>query len=639
MKLLRSLAGALFVFAIASVASASPRDAAQEAAIDGALKAIDPALVTLAHEGNAAMDRGDARTAQRAYAGVHEKAPEVAAITRRLCTAETRSGDPRAAIVHCTEAVTKQPDSAENHAALAAALLALPQPAQDDLFEARRQADAAAVIAPNTELAQATTCAVALRMGDATTLEICSDKLRRIAPTSPEAHLYAAFVRAEKSDVDGAKRELDAAHAAGLDDTVYAKMRADLEERTPQATVAEKIRAAILAWVPAAVAAWVAIVFVLLVSGMLLSDAATKKPSRVTRAIYWVVILASVGMFYVSAILGALVLAIAIAIVVILFLALVGATRAVEIGLALFGAYLLVATIRALFGRVAPRDLGTPVRRKQHPALRASLDALTKRARMEKIDEIRLVPDATIEVHEIGGVLGHLRGTNLRALVIGVAALEGLGTRAFEAVVASELLRFRSDGAAGGDVAIIERGAIDALVERMDARGVISMANPAWWLVSAYRAFFERITEGAVQRQDDAADARAAKAYGSHALVAGLKHLAKRRVEIEARASASLHAVLDGEDVPEDFFASEPETDIRSAIDEAVAELAEREALIAALAAEGYDEAEDAPAWELFADREAVEREMHDRLRTSMRDNIGLEVDQVASSESTVARA
>ena len=619
-----------------SLAWASPRNAAQEKAIDDAVAAIDPSLVTLVHEGNAAMDHNDPFAAVRAYTSVHARAPDVAAITRRLCTAETRAGDPRAAIVNCREAVAKQPESAENHAALALALLSPLDASTEDLTEAKRAADTVESILPDSELSQSTTCAVALRLDDTTALGVCSAKLRNLAPSSPQTHMYTAFVLANKEDLEGARRELELAHATGLEDAAYTKMRADLDRKGP--TTREKIASAVLTASPVVFASWIAIVFVLLVLGMLLSDAAQNAPSRPTRAIYRLVVLGSVAMFYVSAALGVIVLVATIVVVAILFLAIVGATRVVEIVFAVVGAYLLVAMIRALFGRVDAPEIGTLRSSKKKDALRTTLDALTKRLHTKPIDEIYVVPGATIEVRELGGVLGHLRGTNKRALVVGAFALEGLGTRAFGAVVTSELLRYRAEGSAGGDVAILERDAIFALEERMEARGVATIANPAWWFVSAYRKFFERITEGAVEHQQQMADARAAKIYGSENLVSGLRHVATRNVEIEARAAAAIHDAFEGE-APEDVYARDPEADTRAAIDATLEELAEREEQISALKEGGYDEEDEAQAWSLFGDRKAIESAMNERLRAAMRERIGLADDQPASSASTVARA
>ncbi|HEY2368179.1 MAG TPA: hypothetical protein VGH87_17390, partial [Polyangiaceae bacterium] len=261
MTKVRTLA-ALVVLSLSSVALAAPRNPAQEAAIDEAVSAVDPALVPIVHEGNAAMDRGDAAAAARAYTTVHDKAPDVAAIARRLCTAETRSGDPKAAVRHCREAVKKQPELAENHAALALALLAPEEASPEDLTEARREANAAEAISPNTELAQAPTCAVALRLGDTTTLAICSAKLRKLAPNSPQTHVYTSALRASEGDIEAAKRELDLARAAGLEESAYKKMRDDFDRKAPPPGAREKIEQAVVTAAPIVLVAWTAIVFV-----------------------------------------------------------------------------------------------------------------------------------------------------------------------------------------------------------------------------------------------------------------------------------------------------------------------------------------------------------------------------------------
>ena len=120
---------ALLGITTAATAAPAPRDRAQEAAIDKAVEAIDPTLVAPLHEANDAMDRGDAATAAQLYAAVHMKAPDVASVTRRLCTAEARSGALALGLIHCREALAKE-DTPENHAALAVAILTKAPPMQ-----------------------------------------------------------------------------------------------------------------------------------------------------------------------------------------------------------------------------------------------------------------------------------------------------------------------------------------------------------------------------------------------------------------------------------------------------------------------------------------------------------------------------
>src|SRR5580704_7697261 len=103
------------LLAVGHAAFGAPRDANQEAEIDRAVGAVDPTLVSMVHEGNVAMDRGDMAEAVRDYDTVHTRAPNVASVTRRLGLAEARLGNVPLGITHCRQAVAADP-SAENHA-------------------------------------------------------------------------------------------------------------------------------------------------------------------------------------------------------------------------------------------------------------------------------------------------------------------------------------------------------------------------------------------------------------------------------------------------------------------------------------------------------------------------------------------
>jgi hypothetical protein len=626
---------ALLGITTAATAMAAPRDVAQEAAIDEAVAAVDPSLVATLHEGNAAMDRGDAATAAQKYGLVHAQAPDVAPVTRRLCSAETRSGEVERGILHCREALAKD-DSPENHAALAVALLAKTPSSQADQYEAKVEAWAAVSRAPTTEYAQTTLCEVSVQTGDTELIEQCSTALRSIAPHSPSTHLFTAITLASHKKIDEAEQELEVAHGYGLDDKTFQSMHERFELGRPKPNVAFEIA-------EGALVAWLASIFVVLVLGLFFSDAAARgKAGRSMRAAYRGLIVGATALFYVSGLLGALLLLAFVAAIVFAFLWMSEASRVVQAVVGLVSAYVVVAALRALLGRVEARELGRRIDLDEEPALRDVLDGLAKRLRMPKLDAVYVEPDAAIEVVESGGAFGHLRGKNTRSLVIGVAALEGLSVRELEALVARELARFREREGAGGDVAVVECAALDDLAERMEIRGVATAANPAWWFVRAYRAMFERITEGAIELQEDLADERAAKAYGSATLVSGLRHLARRGIEIESRTTASLRGVLDGGAL-DDVYARDSSGETAEAIDEALAELSEREKRITALDEVGYTEADEddaAPAWSLFSDRTDLEHEMTDRLRALLRDHVGFEIEPDQESKaSSVARA
>ncbi len=632
---MRRLAVALVLLGITTAAAAAGRDHAQEEALDRAVSAVDPALVAKLHEGNDAMDRNDPATAAQAYAVVHAKAPDIAAVTRRLGVAEARAGDSDQGVRHCREALAKE-DTPENHAAVAATLLTKQMVLSGDLDEAMREARAAVARVPNADFAQMTLCQVAAQANDFDVLEACSTKLRLMMPHNPQVHVFSALALAGHKDFDGAERELDEAHADGLDEKTYAGLRDRFEHLRPKPNVAMQVAVGVLV-------GWLTLLFVQFVLGMMLSDGAEKAaPSRATRSIYRGLVVVAATTFYLSAALGTALLIGFLAILVAMFLWISEASHKLEAAVGVVCAYFGIAALRALLGRVPSKDLGAPIDTKKQRKLREVLDAVAKRLHMPKIDAVYAETDAGVRVVERGGIFGHLRGTNERVLVIGIASLEGLTVRELEALVASELARFRSKDGAGGDLAIVEREALDALSDRMESRGVATAGNPAWWYVRAFRAFFSRITEGAVAFQEELADTRAAKAYGSSALVSALRHVATRDVEIESRATASLRGLLEGTSSLDDVYTRKASDDLAEAIDEALAELADREKRISALDEEGYaDESEGAePAWSLFSNRKELEAAMTDRLRTALRDHVGFEIEpDQASSESTVARA
>jgi len=396
---------ALLGITTAATAAPAPRDLAQEAAIDKAVEAVDPSLVATLHEGNDAMDRGDVALAAQKYGAVHDRAPDVASVTRRLCSAEMRSGEIDRGLVHCREALAKE-DSPENQAALAVALLLKSPATNADLDEAKIHARAAVARAPNAEYAQTTLCQVAVQAADTELVEQCSTALRSIAPLSPSTHLLSAIALAGRQKVDEAQQELEIAHGYGLDEKTYQTMHARFELVRPKPKIWFELGESTLI-------GWLGSLFVVVVLGLIFSDAASRgRPGRSTRAVYRWLILAATALFYVSGVLGAVLLLAFVGLLVFAFLWMSEASRVVQAVVGVVSAYVVFAALRALLGRVQPRALGTRIDLDEAPALRDVIDGVAKRLRMPKLDAVYVEPDAVIEIVESGGAFGHLRGTN-----------------------------------------------------------------------------------------------------------------------------------------------------------------------------------------------------------------------------------
>ena len=584
---------------VVGLARGAARDPAQEAAIDKAVRDVDPSLVGLVHQGNDAMDRGDAASAAKAYASVHERAPAVNAVTRRLGVAQAREGNVRIGIRTCRQALAEQA-SAENHAALASVLGIAPS--GDELVEAEIEAKKAVRLAPQTEYAQATLCDIAALRADRPVLEQCSAALQTIAPTAAETHLYAALVHALHAEYDEAEGELDAARAAGLPDALATETHEQIERARPHIPLRVRI-------VTGVAEAFIATLFLLFVLGMLLGDAAAKSKSRPVRALYAAVVVASAVFYDVFAALLGLVILVIAALGVYLFVAITRPPLVARIIAGMVGAYLLFALLRASLASV-PRGVGVALDLEREAKLKKMLDAVAKQLGERPIDEVHVRPDAWIDLEELGGVIGHLRKKNKRRLTIGVFALEGLSLRALQALVAREHARYRGRDAA----AIVARARLDAIANRMTARGVAVVANPAWWLVAGYRWIFARISDTAASLQEAFVDEQASALYGSKALLEGMRHLVRRDVALDGRRAEIVREVIDATAPPPTL----------GTFDEAWAHYSNDEKRIEALDEDGLVAAEEGTAWDLFRSRADIERAAQERLQALVDEELGI---------------
>ncbi len=572
---------ALFVSA---TALASPRNAKQEADIDAELNAIDPSLVASAHVANDAADRADWATAAKQYKDVHVRAPAVVAITRRLGTAEAHNDDWQIGVGHCREAVKQEP-SAENEAALAMAILSarvvVPNDADDAVKHARRAVD----LAPDAEFSHVTLCEAAVAAKDTSALNVCSEKLRVIAPQLAMTHVYSSYAFASHQDWDGAQRELDVAHASGLDEAKYTKLRHDLE-------VARELHKDpwYVAIIPPVLASWIGAMFVLFVLGMLLDDGAARTQSRFARRAHQIVLRVASLSFWPSAILCTAIFGFVVFQIVWRFLWMTAAPRWVLAAVGAAVLYILIATARALFSRVdrAEHDFRTRIDLDEEDDLREALEAASSNAGVA-IDEVWMTPGATVEA----------RCAQKCVTLIGAAALAGLSRRELMALVAYELAKL-------SDSAIIERSKLDALSDRLEARGFESSANPMWWFVKLHRMFFNRISSGAARAAELRAEKMVKTSYGATVLATARDHVEDSADEIAARVAVAIGSALEGNRDDAKFYES---------------------------SAAGED-----AAWSLFSNRAELEDVMSKKLWMMIRERAGFAFDQ-ASSASSVARA
>lgn len=626
---------ALLVLALllgATSASASPpkRDPVYERKLDEQLHAQDPDAVPIFRQATEAANAEKLDEAVAGFEDVRKRVPTFSPAARRLCYAELGRGHRDRAIAVCREAVALE-HSSDNRTTLAMALMdGLPKP--EEYAEAISLLRAATQQDPDNATAQALLCKGAVDAHDALTARGCTDALLRLAPSEPYPHYYASVLAAVDGDYATAREEAEISHQNGLSEERYRKLVADLEAAEPwyQRGVARL-------W--PALAGWAGGFFLLILLGFVLSGAtlrgvaklpkkAAEPPAGALRKVYRAVLTLASFYYFVS------LPVVALLIVGFAGLLIVGSLTVGDIPLKFVLAvlavslYVLVAMARSLRFDRDDEDPGLRIDLEDHEALRKVLDDVAKAVGTRAVDEVYLVPGATLSMTESGGFWKQARGRGARELVLGVGALDGLGLGQLKALLAHESCHFRHEGTAGGDLALSVRRSLELAEAHMEENGISSSFNPAWWLVAGFRAAFLRMSQGAVRLQEILADVSAARAYGSAALAAGLAHVSRRTVTFEAHASAVLAQVKEqknrlqnlytyelAEPLDEDALEAEIEK-VRSPLPapfESHPRPKERAAWLAAMKTTGKHTVtpdDEAPAWSVFGDREAIEEAM-----------------------------
>ncbi|HSQ67012.1 MAG TPA: hypothetical protein VLM85_27530 [Polyangiaceae bacterium] len=529
-----AVVGVVLSIAAPALADAAKRDPAQEAALDGALRAVSPQSVETFHAANEAMDRSDYAAAATAYRKVHEAAPAFVAGTRRLCVAEARSGDAEVAVRHCREALAAE-GSPENHAALAIALLTLGTTEHGVLKEAKKEAGEAAKLAPEAEFSQLTLCQVAYEVGDLEAVDQCSRKLSEIEPDAATTHLFAAVDRFGHQDLAAARGELEQAKAKGIDPKLSAALlgRIEATEKLLAPTPLQRV----LRGVELLLAGWLAALVLLFGAGGVLSVRfeRSRQAGPAARRVYSAVVTLATIYFYVT--LAVLVVAVAAAVGGFAYSAYpLGQStfvRAIAVGSVLVYAALAIARAATTSGDDEP--LGPALELDEEPKLRALLDEAASAVGTRPVDEVYVAPGASLEIVDRGGALAHLRGRGERALVLGIEWLGKRKLRSLRERLATEYGRWRRDGAAGGSVALAMRRALRLGLEENE-----SALNPARWLLRGWSGFYDRVSRGAVSEQERLAGRWAEKAYGAEADERGDDDAAGRTLVADPSAVAAM---------------------------------------------------------------------------------------------------
>lgn len=617
--------------------------AEQERALLASVRAQDAAAGDAFAEGSRLRERGDFAGAARAFERARTALPTCADAWRRECgmlVALRRHDD---AIARCERAVSLAP-SVTNRTALASTLLESAQ--GPNALE--RQVAAGTLLRQALAESRDDPQALSVQcMFDAQThnfdgLEMDAAHLREQSPASPSGWYFGAVAAGSRGRLDEATSLLASARERGLADETADRLARAIEDAKPwHERWGRRIVVGLAAWLCG---------FLLLfgvgdvLSGMVLRategvrDASPGAGERALRRTYGAVIALTCGYFFASVPLVFLcILAITAGIVLAIFS--VGHVPVKAVALVLvFGLSTLWAIGRGIwYGLIAPPPEGDPgerLRLDQHPRLAAMLAQVAERVGTRPVDTVFVTPGTDFAVFERGSFLARLRRRGERCMVLGVGLLDGFTLQGLRAVVAHEYGHFSNEDTANGSLALVVRRSNLLLAMNLAVHGVATPYNPAWWFVSGFHKVFLRVSQGASRMQEILADRRAVHAYGPAAFEQGLRHAIERAVRFEVLANATLDEVIARRAPLSNLYQREPERRPEpEALDAAVRAAVERpaspydshpsptermeRAWLLGVGVVRPDDA-DAPAWSLFADREALERQMTALVRGSI---------------------
>jgi Zn-dependent protease with chaperone function len=542
-------------------------------------------------------------------------------------------------VAECEAAVALSPASV-NTARLAIALVRSGRPGE--LARAEQLAHAVRVEVPADAVALGLACIV-LEQARSVELSACAEQLLANDPRSQEANYLGTEAAANKGEFDVARERLARAHAAGLPEAEYRAALAEIErlDRPAPRSAMRRMLDALL-WTLWLFVPWLVIMALLVVVGRALSGVALRAldhPETLAPNVRrWsrIVLGASGIYFYVSLPILLLLVVVSAALVVAAFLfvgqiPLIVPIAAVAAVLTTFG-----GVTYALFVRPSFTDLGRPLDLDEHPRLRALLAEVASAVGTRPPDSVYLTPGTMVGVEERAGLWRSVRHADIeRRLIIGVGLFDGMTQLQLRAILAHEHGHYRNEDTAGGGFALRVRHSVRGLVTQL-ARSRYAAANPAWWFLQGYMRIYYGISQGASRVQEVLADRWAIRAYGSKAFVDGYRHVALRTIEFAYRTEAVVleaHRLeirltnlyqyeLDSGQIRETDRDAEVEAEMsrepawHDSHPSSKQRIAWAEAMSVAREPQPDD---DAPVWDLFTDRDAIEEELTGELSKQIR--------------------
>lgn len=601
-----------------------------DARLERELGAKDAGALAVWKQANAAREASRHDEAAKLYADVLARVPTFVHALRRQAGEELRGGHAQLAEQHARQAVELE-RSAENLSVLALVL----SENKATAGQAVMLADEASRLKSDDLYVQQVLAMSASRANNLDLLRTATTRMETIAPKDSRTHMFRASVALSEGNYDEAQAAVDRAKTFGLPQTDY-------EEWTATIAAAQPFYARW--WKPALIVfiAWFGGFALMLIAGAILSRMAMEAArtldglSAKVRRLYAFVLSASCVFYYAS-------IPIVIAFVLAFSGGLIYATFVLGhvpiklvLLLAMLAAVSVWSMIKSFFVRRNDDDPGLRLDLGVETKMRALLDSVAAKIGTRAVDNVYITPGTEVAVMERG------KGREKeRCLILGVAALDGLQTRPFKAILGHEYGHFTNRDTSGGTFALAVRNSLATTAVGLAQGGVATWYNPAWWFVSGFYRLFLRISEGASRLQEVLADRWAVHAYGAAAFENGLRHVVERGVRFDEHVGVTLKEVVDRRLPLANLYTyrSAAQTEeVQARVEESLNRKssaydshpapAERFALVHALPQRELEAEpdDDAPATALFVNFEALQFQMTAQVRENVRMNYGVEI-------------
>ena len=270
---------------------------------------------------------------------------------------------------------------------------------------------------------------------------------------------------------------------------------------------------------------------------------------------------------------------------------------------------------------------GRSLSREEAPGLWNLTREVAEKLETRPLDAIRVVPGTEMAVYERGSYRDRRKGMGQRTLMMGLGLLPGFDQNPFRAVLAHEYGHLSHRDTAGGDVALRVNQDMMKFAYAMARAGQAVWWNIGFQFLRLYHFLFRRISHGATRLQEVLADRAAARLYGARPFEEGLRHVVRRQIEFKYFAGKEIDAALKSGRALQNVYALETSTDktleeaVNSAINRQTTEddthpsPVDRFRLVSRVAGQNFP-GPSGPMWDLFADREAISKEMSQKIES-----------------------